>query len=42
VLLKLSRKEDPMRFIELLDHLLELQPEELDRIAKQLREGTED
>jgi len=38
VLLKLSRTEDPMRFVALLDHLLDLPAEELNRIGERLGE----
>ncbi len=38
VLLKLSRTPDPMKFVILLDRLLELPPSELDRIAEAMQE----
>jgi hypothetical protein len=37
VMFKLSRAEDPGRYVELLDRLLELSPPELDRVAETIR-----
>ncbi len=38
LLFKLSRTDDPIRFITLLDRLLELPPDDIDRIGREIEE----